>query len=242
VSRVITVGGVALGPTTDFVALFRRQMLEGSIWSVFRDEGPEEGLDMAFHAVMGTQLEPAAVDAIVQLLVDPNKLVRMQAIVVAQNFGSHFDSAQLLSVMRQHSSLYEGIKHHQHAIEPDLAWALLRAIAGNPTKDGAILKRLRTAAQDRKYGSLVLAGLTVSDPDWVLRNLKDLMDQQPRRASIVLNNLADPAKRQDFARAANQVSPGGRAAAIKAVKEKIKDPDERTLLLSLLTTAKSRVG
>jgi hypothetical protein len=56
-----------------------------------------------------------------------------------------------------------------------------------------------------------------------------------------LNNLDDPAQRQDFARAAKQSSPRGRAAAVKAVREKIEDPDERTLLLSLLTTVKSRV-
>jgi hypothetical protein len=83
----------------------------------------------------------------------------------------------------------------------------------------------------------VLAGLTVSDPEWVLRNLKQLIDQEPRRASIVLNNLPDLARRKDFAAAARDSSPSGRAAAVNAVKEKIKDPDERRLLLSLLTTA-----
>jgi hypothetical protein len=242
VSRVITVGDVAMGPTTDFVGLFRRQMLDGSIWQVFRDEGPEEGLNMAVHAVMRTYLEAAAVDAIMQLMVDPNKVVRTQAIILAQNYCTHFDSVQLLNLLRQRPALYEGVKAPGHSSEPDLAWALLRAIAGCPTKDEAILNQLRTAALDRKNGSHVLAGLTVSDPVWVLENLKELIDQEPWRASIVLNNLGSRAKRKAFARAANQSSPPGRAATVKAIREKIKDPDERTLLLSLLTTSKSRVG
>jgi hypothetical protein len=240
VSRVITVDGVPLGPTTDFVGLFRRQMLEGSIWQVFRDEGPEEGLNMAVHAVMRTDLEQAAVAAIMQLMVDPNKLVRAQAIMLAQNFCTHFDSRQLLSLLQHRSALYEGIKAPGRSSEPDLA-SLLRAIAGCPTRDEEILTHLRAAAMNRKNGSHVLAGLTVSDPGWVLRNLKELLDQEPWRASIVLNNLDDPAQRQNFARAAKQSSPRGRAAAVKAVREKINDPDERTLLLSLLTTVKSRV-
>jgi hypothetical protein len=94
---------------------------------------------------------------------------------------------------------------------------------------------LKEAAQDRDKGARVLAGLTVDDPDWVLRNLGDLIEQEPRRAFIVLNNLADADKRKDFAQAANRLSPRGREAAVTAVKEKIKDPNERTLLLSLLT-------
>jgi hypothetical protein len=242
VSRVIIVGAVALGPTSDFVGLFRRQMLEGSIWQVFRDMGPEEGLDMAFHAIMGTYLEPAAVDAIMELMVDPDKVVRTEAVMLAQNFCTHFDSLELLNLLRQRSALYEGIKPRWRSNEPDLAWALLRAIAGKRTNEEQVLKRLRTAAMDRKHGSHVLAGLTITDPDWVLANLKELLDQEPRRAAIVLNNLASQAKRKAFARGANQSSPAGRAAAARAINEMIKNPDERKLLLSLLTKAKGRVA
>jgi hypothetical protein len=53
----------------------------------------------------------------------------------------------------------------------------------------------------------------------------------------VLNNLTDPKQRQRFAAAASQTSARGRAAALDAVKEKVKDPDERKRLQSLLTTA-----
>src|SRR5438132_6075786 len=61
-SQYVTVDGVNLGPTTDFVSIFRRQMLEGSVWSVFRDQSPQEGLEMAFGAIRDTALEPTAVD------------------------------------------------------------------------------------------------------------------------------------------------------------------------------------
>jgi hypothetical protein len=94
---------------------------------------------------------------------------------------------------------------------------------------------LKEVARDREKGGRVLAGLTLGDPDWVLRNLGELINEEPRRASIVLNNLASADKRKDFAQAANRLSPRGRQAAVSAVKEKIKDPEERTLLLSLLT-------
>jgi len=68
VSDTVTVGGIPLGPQTDLVSLLRRQMLEGSVWSVFRDQGPEEGLDWAMKAVKSTELESRMTDAVMQLL------------------------------------------------------------------------------------------------------------------------------------------------------------------------------
>jgi hypothetical protein len=70
----------------------------------------------------------------------------------------------------------------------------------------------------------------------VLGNLAKLLDQAPGGAAIVLNNL-DASSRDAFAREARKAGRRGKAAAVKAVKDLIRNPDERQRLLNLLASS-----
>jgi hypothetical protein len=234
VSQNVTVGGVSLGPTTDFVSLFRRQMLEGSVWSVFRDQSPQEGLEMAFQAIRGTPLEAAAVDAIMQLLADPDVTVRTRAIGLAKGFSSRFDSARLLSVMREHPTLYDGVKPHGDATDPDLAWGLLEAMLGHPTATPEVRDRLRQAALSPHEGSRVIAAMTRADTDWVLEHAAELASGDPLNPRIIVLNLPSIQAREQFLTSIKGLAPRVRASARSGISEAIRDPSERTRLEGLL--------
>jgi hypothetical protein len=228
-------------------ALLKKQLSSGILLpGKTTDQGQEEAIWRLFHSIEGTHFEEVFVDALVHLLTDSDVATRTSAVGLAQDIAENVDPGRLLALLDAHPTLFNNVAPQGPSQSDfqgdDLAWGLLRAIAGHPSGNEKVLTRLRGAAMDPEKGSYILAGLTVSDPDWVLRNLKELIDQEPWRASIVLSNLDDPAQRKDFAQAANQSSPRGRAAAVKAVKETIKDPGERALLLSLLGTAKSPAG
>ncbi len=233
--------GMEVKDTSEMAALLRRQLSSGILSGDTTDQGPEEALWRLFHSVENTPFEQVFEDALIQLLTDADVGTRTSAVGLAQDVAEKMDPGRLLAVLDEHSKLFHNVEPHGPARsdfqDDDLAWGLLRAIAAHPTNNDKVLARLKTAATDPQKGARVLAGLTVSDPGWVVRNLKELIDLEPRRASIVLNNLSDPSNRKDFAVAASQSSPRARAAAVTAVREKISNPQERTLLLSLLATA-----
>jgi hypothetical protein len=237
----IVFDGMAVSNSSEMAALLRRQLRSDILSGKTTDQGPEEAIWRLFHSIEGTSFEQVFVDALMQLLTDSDVAIRTSAVGLAQDVAENIDPGRLLALLDAHPTLFNNVDPKRSPGSDfqgdDLAWGLLRAIAGHPTSNDKVLSRLRTAATDPQNGALVLAGLTVSDPGWVLGNLKELIDQEPRRASIVLNNLTDPKQRQRFAAAASQTSARGRAAALDAVKEKVKDPDERKRLQSLLTTA-----
>jgi len=235
VSQNVTVGGVNLGPTTDFVSLFRRQTLEGSVWSVFRDQSWQEGLEMAFRAIIGTPLEAAAVDAVMQLLGDPDVAVRTMAVGLTKAFSSRFDSARLLGTLRQHPALYEGVKPHGESGDPDLAWGLIEAMLGHPTATREVRDRLRQAAQSPEEGSRVMAAMTRTDTDWVLEHATELASGDPLNPRIIILNLPSFHTREQFVKSLKGLAPTVRANARSAISEAVKDFAERTRLLSLLS-------
>jgi hypothetical protein len=235
VSQNLNVGGVTLGPTTDFVSLFRRQMLEGSVWSVFRDQSSQEGLEMAFRAISGTPLEPAAVEAVMQLLTDPDTTVRTRAIGLAKSFASRFDSARLLSIMTKHTELYDGVKPRGYGADPDLAWGLLEAMLGHPTASPEVRDRLRQAALSPGEGSRVMAALTRADTDWVLAHGAELALSDPLNPRIIVLNLPTLQAREQFLSSIKGLTPSVRASARTGISEAIKDPSERTYLEGLLS-------
>jgi hypothetical protein len=236
----IVFDGTKVSDSSDMVALLRRQLSSGILSGKTTDQGPEEAIWRLFHSVEDTDFEQVFVDAVIDLLTDSDVATRTSAVGLAQDIAENIDPSRLLDLLDTHPTLFTNVAPYGSARSDfhgdDLAWGLLRAIAGHPTTNDKVLSRLRLAAMDPRHGARVLAGLTVSDPDWVLRNLKALVEQEPERTSIVLNNLDDPAQRRAFAGAASQSSPRARSAAIKAVKEMVKDPAERKQLVDLLKT------
>jgi len=234
----VTVGGVTLGPETDLASLLRRQMLEGSVWSVFRDQGPEEGLNWAMKAVQGTELESRMTDAVMHLLSDSNPTVRSRAVTLAKNFASRFSSPHLLKFLQNRLELYEGVKPIADSDDPDLAWGLLEAISQHPLSSDQVRDRLRRATLDSTNGSRLLAALTQDDTDWVLANGVDLMMANPLNGEIILANL-DKAQRARFVQAFRNQPAGLRRDLSTAIDSSVDDPAELRRLKDSLTSRPS---
>lgn len=228
----IIVNGVRVGPSTDLRALLRKQLIDGSVLAGRYDDSPEPGIWSLFAAAKGTALEPRLVEAVVGLLIDSDPRVRAGAVGLAQAYAEKFQAADLLTALSNHRTLFEGVIDKTG--EPDLAWGLLRAIAGSSNWSPAVTDRLRSAALEFPNGSAVLAGLVSHDPDWAIEHAQELIGDQLNRARIVLFRLKEPDQRQRLARAVPNESPRLRELLTSAVSEEVKDPEERKRLMQLL--------
>jgi hypothetical protein len=232
VNDEVVVNGVRVGPSTDLPLLLRRQIIDGSVLAGKYDDSPEPGIWSLFAAAKGTPLEARLVGAVRSLLTDPDARVRSAAVGLAQAYSEKFQAPDLLQVLVDHPNLFEGVS--ERAGEPDLAWGLLRAIAGSSNWDLPVTERLRSAALEFPNGSSVLAGLVSHDPDWAIDHAQELIGDQPARAGIVLFRLRDAEQRERLIRAIPKESPQLRDLVATAVAEEVKDPAERQRLLHLL--------
>lgn len=229
----MNVGGVTLGPNSDFVGLLRKQMLEGSVWSVFRDQGPEEGLDLAMEAVGSTDLEPRMTEAIVQLLTDPDVTVRTRAVWLAKNYAERFNPQELLDILQRRSDLFIGVKPAVGSDGADLSWGLLQAMLGRPNSSQEVQTRLREAVLDPRDGPKLLAVLTDEDAEWVVDNAVLLAKANPLNAGIILANL-EPNDRRKFVGSFIGEPDATRQSVRSAVERKVGDSEEQKSLLQIL--------
>ena len=232
-SNSLDVGGIALGPGSDLVGLLRKQMLEGSVWSVFRDQGPEEGLDLAMEAVRSTDLEAPMTQAVMQLLTDPDVTVRTRAIWLAKNYAPRFDSIELLDLLQNRSDLFVGVRPTVGSNTADLSWGLLQAMLGQPSASEAVRTRLRQAVLDPRDGSKLLATLTRADTNWVLDNSRELANANPLNAGIILANL-DSSQRRRFVGNFAGAPVATRESIKSAIDSKVPDPEEQETLRRLV--------
>lgn len=228
----VVVNGVRVGPSTDLPVLLRRQIVDGNVLAGRYDDSPEPGIWSLFAAAKGTPLEARLVEAVRSLLTDFDARVRSAAVGLAQAYAEKFQAPDLLQVLVDHPDLFEGVS--ERTGEPDLAWGLLRAIAGSSNWDLRVTERLRSAALEFPNGSSVLAGLVSHNPDWAIDHAQELIGDQPARARIVLFRLKDPEQRERLVRAIPKESPRLRDLVSMAVSEEVKDPAERQRLLQLL--------
>ena len=232
-SDEVIVNGVRIGPTTDLTSLLKRQLLEGSVLAGRYDDSPEPGVWSLFAAAKGTALEPRLTDAVKRLLTDPDLHVRSGAVRLAQAYAEKFDAPQLLAILAGHPALFEDVVA-KGSTEADLAWGLLRAIAGSSRWNLEVAKRVRSAALEFPNGLNVLAGLVSNDADWVIQHAPEVIGDQPARARIVLFRLKDPDSRERLIRSIPSESPSLRELMASAVSDEIKDPTEKANLLQLL--------
>jgi hypothetical protein len=232
-SGTVDVGGVFLGPGSDLVGLLRKQMLEGSVWSVFRDQGPEEGLDLAMHDVGSTDLEAPMTQAVVKLLTDPDVTVRTRAVRLARNYATRFSSEELLKLLEERPNLFVGVKPTVEADPADLSWGLLQAMLGQPNASDAVRKRLRHAVVDPQHGPKLLAVLTREDTEWVLDNARQLALANPLNAGVILANL-NPRQRPQFVSSFGREPDAIRQSIRSAIERKVQDLSERTKLERIL--------
>jgi hypothetical protein len=232
VTDEVVVNGVRVGPSTDLPLLLRRQIVDGNVLAGKYDDSPEPGIWSLFAAAKGTPLEARLVEAVRSLLIDSDARVRLGAVGLAQAYAEKFQAQDLLRVLSDHPNLFEGVTGKTG--EPDLAWGLLRAIAGSSNWSPEVTERLRSAALEFPNGSSVLAGLVSHNPDWAIEHAQELIGDQPPRAHIVLFRLKDPQQRERLVRAIPKESPRLRDIVSAAVDEEVKDPAERQRLLHLL--------
>jgi HEAT repeat protein len=232
VSDEIIVNGVHVGLSTDLSSLLKRQLTDGSVLAGRYDDSPEPGIWSLFAAAKGTALEQRLIEAVQSLLMDSDPRVRSGAVDLAQAYAEKFQAANLLTVLMAHRNLFEGVT--VKAGEPDLAWGLLRAMAGSSNWSPEVTERLRSAALEFPNGSSVLAGLVSHDPDWAILHAQEVVGDQPARANILLYRLKDPEQRERLIRAIPTESPQLRKVMADAVSKEIKDPVEKQRLLSLL--------
>jgi hypothetical protein len=231
----IEVGGVRLGPTTDYVALLRRQLKHGTVWNEIGDPGPEEGIWRVFDAASGTPIEKRLVDAVTELLTDADVSVRSGAVGLAQDFAEKMNPIALLQILERNRGLYDRIKPTDGRVDtPDLAWGLLRAMTANTGKDPHVLARLKRAAFDTENGSSVLGGLAADDPKWTIAQARHLVSNDPVKARIILANLPGEQSRQGFVRALAGEPASFRQQLIRVIADKVENPAERERLNSIL--------
>lgn len=231
-SDEVVVNGVRVGPSTDLTSLLRRQIVDGGVLAGRYDDSPEPGIWSLFAAAKGTSLEARLVEAVRRLLTDSDAHVRSGAVGLVQAYAEKFQASDLLRVLADQPNLFEGVTAKTD--EPDLAWGLLRAMAGASNWSPEVTERLRSAALEFPYGSAVLAGLVSHDPDWAIQHAQELIGDQPARARIVLYRLKGPGQRERLVRAIPKESPQLRKVMADAVAEEIKDPAEKQRLLSRL--------
>jgi HEAT repeat protein len=190
----------------------------------------------AVDAAKGTAIQDNLIDAIMRLLTDPDVEVRTRAIVMAQNYAPNIDPSALLSALRNHPKLYEGVKPEgvSESYMPDLAWGLIQAMNAEPKGNPEVIAVLRKAVEDPTNGFRVMGGLAAEDPTWVVDRATKLVSGQPVRARIILANLSGPRRREQFVRALADEPADFRRELVDIIGEVVKNPDERQRLAALL--------
>jgi hypothetical protein len=80
----------------------------------------------------------------------------------------------------------------------------------------------------------LVAGLTKSDPDWVLSHIREVLAGQPTRVNAVLANLDDPQKREEFLKALRGEPEQFRKDAAARLDRVVGDAQQRERLTRLL--------
>jgi len=231
----IDVEGVRLGPSTDYVALLRRQLKYGSVWNEIGDPGPEEGIWRVFEAASGTPVEKGLVKAVTELLTDSDIDVRSGAVGLAQDYAEKMDPAELLQILERNQPLFEGIKPtDSRGDSPDLAWGLIRAMTANTGHNSHVLARLRKAAFDTENGFSVLGGLAADDPEWIIAQARAVVSNDPVKARIILANLPEGQSRERFVKALAGEPASFRQELVRVIADKVTSPAERERLRSIL--------
>jgi hypothetical protein len=229
----LVVNGVRIGPGSDLVGMFRRALTGEDVFPSRTASGPEDGVTTVLHATRGTTLEPRVKDAIMTLLTDSEPKVRAGAVLAIETFPRGFDGQALLRILDKRPSLFQGIPATAAGFS-DIHWELLRAIAGTRSQSEEVLDRLKRSVTDPANGQSLVAGLTRSDPDWVLGHVREVLAGQPTRVNAILANVDDAQKREEFLNALRGEPEQFRKDAAARLDRVVGDPQQRERLTRLL--------
>jgi hypothetical protein len=231
-SESIFVNGKEFRPSADFPSILRSQLRAMSGLTEKYDLGPEAGIRRLFEAARGTDIEGPLTTAVMQILIDPDPELRTGAVRIMKQYPDRFDPRRVIQILDGNRDLFQGVKPTK-GDDPDLAWGILRAVSGHPSHDPAVIDPLRKAALDPEKGSMILGGLSIDDPEWVVDHAVELVAGDSIRAAAILINLDQPADRGRFVKVAGS-SAEARDAVVSAVEQHIKDPIERARLRQLI--------
>jgi HEAT repeat protein len=229
----IVVNGVRIGPQSDLFGMFRRAFLGEDVFPSRTAYGPQDGVTSVMEATRGTALEQRVTQAIMALLTDSDPNVRAGAVMAIETFPLGFDGQVLLRIMDEQPSLFRGIPATVPGYS-DIYWELLRAIAGTGSQSREVLDRLKASVTDPASGHWLLAGLTRSDPDWVLSHVQEVLAGQPTRVNAVFANVDDAQKREEFLTALRGEPEQFRKDAAARLDRVVGDPSQRERLTRLL--------
>lgn len=232
----LVVDGVELGPSTDYVSLLRRQLKYGSIWNEVGDSGPEEGLWRVFDRAAGTEVATRLFDALLELMADSDAEVRSGAVGLALDYAENLDPARLLALLKEHPSMFIGVKSAgTRKGSPDLAWTLRQAIAGHTTRNPEVIRYLRDISRDPENGFRLLGGLALDDAEWIVNNAPEVVAGQTQRSRPILANLGSASLRERFIRALAKEPMTFRSELVGLIDGRVKDSAEKSRLKAILS-------
>lgn len=177
--------------------LVRRQLESGIVWNDEEDHDAVEGLSRAMR-VSGA-MGPAFGQALADLLADRNIAFRTGAISALQDFAHLIDADRLAGLLRDKPELYSNVKPQGYQLgfgELETAMYTLLGNAATPS-DPVAIEQLREGA--RKGQSVVLPALARLDPDWLVRNARDVVSR--KAIGGVLIKLPSQAHREKMLKA-----------------------------------------
>jgi hypothetical protein len=213
--------------------MFRRAFLGEDVFPSRTAYAPQDGVTSVMQVTRGTALEQVVTQAIMRLLTDSESNVRAGAVMAIETFPLGFDGRVLLRIMDEQPSLFKGIPATVPGYS-DLYWELLRAIAGTGSQSREVLDRLKESVTDPVSGHWLIAGLTRSDPDWVLGHAREVLAGQPTRVNAVLANIDDSQRREEFLIGLRGETEQFRKDAAARLDRVVGDPNQRERLSRLL--------
>ncbi len=231
----LVIEGVELGPSTDYVSLLRRQLKHGSIWNEVGDSGPEEGIWRVLDRTAGTTIATRLFSALLALMADSDIEVRSGAVGLALDYAEELNPTSLLTLLKDHPSMYVGVKPSgTRKGSPDLAWTLRQAMAGHTMHNPEVIQYLRESSRDPENGFRLLGGLALDDSEWITKNAPEVVAGQSKRARPILANLRSASQRERFVRALANEPETIRKELGELIDTKVKEPAEKEKLNKIL--------
>lgn len=226
----ITVMGTKV--ETDSVAdLLRAQLLGEGTFSERDDLSDVQGAERLLDALPEGSLRAAAIEALLELVVEPNPPVQGSALSVLWKVAGEIPVDRLLGLLSGDADSLSGVTPAGGGPddESDLATTLLQLIALTHPDDERARVALREAASDETWGAWATAAAAREDAGWVVDHATEVVAGDPIRAGYALFNLGDRDDRRRFVERLK-----GLEGIEEAVTGNVRDPAEQQELLAAL--------
>lgn len=216
---------------TDSVGEFlRAQLLGDGTFSERDDMSDVQGAERLLDALPEGSLRAAAIEALLELVVEPNPRLQGSALSVLWKVADEIPVDRLLGLLSGDASL-SGVTPTGGGPddESDLATNLRQLVALTHPEDERARGALREAAIDETWGAWATAAVAREDPGWVVDHAAEVVAGDPTRAGYALFNLPDRSDRRRFVETLRDLE-----GIEEAVKGNVRDLTEQQQLLAAL--------